>query len=299
MTSRDQQNTPDQQVQMNESHKLKTELKETKTKLERAEKDNNEKQNKIDNQLAKIIAQQDMIADLQTKIDNLEKQTMPNETEKLQDKISKLTKSKDEEKKKRKEMEKAKKEHEKTIQKLQEQKEQDEQDLQTLLEETEQINDHLLREHMHKQEPRPSTSQQNQPQRKQTRTNKLLIADSDRKHISPYLDTEKSVWAVMEGIYTEDELHDVLNSGEHDDMIREQEIVVVLLGTNDIRGSKGKGEKSGSKVFTDLLDVCDRITSRFNTPTAIVQVPPQSSPAHDIEIAVLNTRLEQSKLKHP
>ena len=89
---------------MKESHKLKNELKETKTKLERAEKDNNEKQNKIDNQPAKIIAQQDMIADLQTKIDNLEKQTMPNKTEKLQDKISKLTKSKDEEKKKRKEM---------------------------------------------------------------------------------------------------------------------------------------------------------------------------------------------------
>ena len=98
-TSRDQQNTPDQQMQMNETRKLKTELKETKIKLERAEKDNNEKQNTIDNQLAKIIAQQDTIADLQTKIDNLEKQTTPNETEKLQDKISKLTKSKDEEKK--------------------------------------------------------------------------------------------------------------------------------------------------------------------------------------------------------
>ena len=171
-------------MQMNETRKLKTELKETKIKLERAEKDNNEKQNTIDNQLAKIIAQQDTIADLQTKIDNLEKQTTPNETEKLQDKISKLTKSKDEEKKKRKEMEKAKRENEKTIQKLQEQKEQDDRtiseltkkleetremvkDLQTLLEETQQINDHLLREHKHTQEPRPSTSQDNQPQRKQ------------------------------------------------------------------------------------------------------------------------------------
>ena len=315
-TSRDQQNTPDQQTQMNETRKLKTELKETKIKLERAEKDNNEKQNTIDNQLAKIIAQQDTIADLQTKIDNLEKQTTPNETEKLQDKISKLTKSKDEEKKKRKEIEKAKKENEKTLQKLQEQKEQDDRtiseltkkleetremakDLQTLLEETEQINDHLLREHMHTQEPNPSTSQDNQPQRNQTRTKKMLIADSNRKYISPHLDTENSDWAVMGGIYTVDELHDVLDSGEHDDMIREQEIVVVMLGTNDIRGSKGRREKSGSKVFTDLLEACDRITSHFNTPTAIVQVPPQSSPAHDIEVAVLNTRLETAQTETP
>ena len=103
----------------------------------------------------------------------------------------------------------------------------------------------------------------------------------------------------MEGIYTEDELHDVVDSGEHDDMIREQEIVVVFLGTNDIRGSKGKREKSGSKVFTDLLDACDRITFRLNTPTAIVQVPPQSSPAHDIEVAVLNTWLETVQTETP
>ena len=78
-----------------------------------------------------------------------------------------------------------------------------------------------------------------------------------------------------------------------------EEIVVVMLGTNDIRGSKGRREKSGSKVFTDLLEACDRITSRFNTPTAIVQVPPQSSPAHDIEVAVLNTRLETAQTETP
>ena len=32
---------------MNESRKFKSELKETKTKMERAEKDNNEKQNNL------------------------------------------------------------------------------------------------------------------------------------------------------------------------------------------------------------------------------------------------------------
>ena len=108
-------------------------------------------------------------------------------------------------------------------------------DLQTLLEETEPINDHLLREHMHKQEPRPSSSQENQPKIKQTRTKKVLIADSNRKYISPHLDTEKSDWAVMGEIYIVDELHDVLDCGEHDGMIRQQEIVVVMLGRNDIK----------------------------------------------------------------
>ena len=87
-------------------------------------------------------------------------------------------------------------------------------------------------------EPTPQKTNQNK---------KMLIADSNRKYISPHLDTEKSEWAVMGGIYTEDELHDVLDSGEHDDMIRQQEIVVDLLGTNDIRGSKGRTEKVAAK----------------------------------------------------
>ena len=82
------------------------------------------------------------MADLQTKIDNKEKQTMPNETEKLQDKINKLTKSKDEEKKKNERMEKAKKENEKHIHQLQEQKEQDDKTISKLtkkLEETKEM----------------------------------------------------------------------------------------------------------------------------------------------------------------
>ena len=41
--------------------------------------------------------------------------------------------------------------------------------LQTLLDETEQINDHLLRKHMNKQEPKPSTRQENLPRPKPTK----------------------------------------------------------------------------------------------------------------------------------
>ena len=320
--NREQQWTPDQQqTQTNETRQLKAELKTTKNKLQKAEKENNEKQSQIDSQLAKIIAQQDLITDLQTKIENLEKQTAsteatPSETEKLQEKINKLTKSKDDEKKKRKEMEKAKKETEKTIQKLQEQKEQDQKtiqelndkleetremakDLQTLLDETEQINDHLLREHMNKQEPKPSTSHENLPRPKPNKTKKMLIADSNRKYISPYLDTEESDWAVLSGVYTTDELLDLIDSGEHNDTLKQQEIVVIMLGTNDIRGSKGRKEKSGSQVYTQLLKACDKITTHLNTPTAIVQIPPQSSPAHDIEVAVLNTRMETTQTETP
>ena len=145
-------------------------------------------------------------------------------------------------------------------------------DLQTLLDETEQINDHLLKEHMNKQEPKPSTNQENLPRPKPNQTKKILIADSNRKYISPHLDTEESDWAVMSGVYTTDELLDLIDSGKHNDTLKQQEIVVIMLGTNDIRGSKGRKEKSGSQVYTQLLKACDKITTHLNIPTAIVQM---------------------------
>ena len=103
----------------------------------------------------------------------------------------------------------------------------------------------------------------------------MLIADSNGKYISPHLDTEESDWAVMSGIYTTDELLDLIDSGEHNDTLKQQEIVVIMLGTNDIRGSKGRKGKSGSQVYTQLLKACDKITTHLNTPTAIVQIPPR------------------------
>ena len=126
-------------------------------------------------------------------------------------------------------------------------------DLQTLLDETEQINDHLLREHMNKQEPKPSTSHENLPRPKPNKTKKMLIADSNRKYISPHLDTEESDWAVMSGVYTTDELLDLIDSGEHNDTLKQQEIVVIMLGTNDIRGSKGRKEKVAAKYTRSYL----------------------------------------------
>ena len=76
----------------------------------------------------------------------------------------------------------------------------------------------------------------------------MLIADFNIKYMSPHLDTEESNWAVMSGVYTTDKLHDLLDSGAHNDTLKQQEIVVIMLGTNDIRGSKGRREKSGSQV---------------------------------------------------
>ena len=74
MTNSDQESTL-------EAEEKTPELKETKTKLERAEKDINKKQNEMDNQLAKMIAQQDQNRQLRktdyakTKLKNYKKKS--------------------------------------------------------------------------------------------------------------------------------------------------------------------------------------------------------------------------------
>ena len=126
--------------------------------------------------------------------------------------------------------------------------------------------------------------------------------DSNRKYISPHLDTARSGWAVMGG--GGGDIHSgrvawctgqsrtwwhnqgTGNSGSH-------------ARNESHKRQQGKEGKSGSKVYTDLLEACDRITSHLNTPAAIVQSPLQSSPAHDIEVAVLNIRLETVQTETP
>ena len=76
-----------------------------------------------------------------------------------------------------------------------------------------------------------------------------MIADSNRMYISPHLDTEESDRAVMSGVFTADELHDLLDRGEHNDTLK-QEIVIIMLGASDIMGSKGRREESGCQVYT-------------------------------------------------
>ena len=64
-----------------------------------------------------------------------------------------------------------------------------------------------------------------------------------------------------------------------------------MPGTNYIRGSKGRRENNGSEVFNNPLEDAKSI-SRLGPEVQITQIPPMTKRRHDIETAVLNTRLE-------
>ena len=64
-----------------------------------------------------------------------------------------------------------------------------------------------------------------------------------------------------------------------------------MLGTNDIRGSMGRRQTSGNRVHEKLTETALKIKD-IGPQVAITQIPPMTQPDHDIQVVVLNTKLE-------
>ena len=120
----------------------------------------------------------------------------------------------------------------------------------------------------------------------------MIICDYNRKNISRHLDTTVADWSVVNTVYDVNELKDFINSKESNEP-KNQEAAIIMLGTNDIRGSIGTKETSGNRVYEKLIETANKIKN-LGPQVAITQIPPMTQPDHDIQVAVLNTGLESS-----
>ena len=98
-------------------------------------------------------------------------------------------------------------------------------------------------------------------------------------------------------MYTTEETLAFLDNRDHRDTIKDQNIAIIMQGTNDIRGSKGRRESNGSEAFHNLSDAAKTI-NRLSPKVLATQIPPMTKPKHDIETSVLNTRLESIESKY-
>ena len=289
------------------------EIERMATQLEAYQHDNHKQQQELARQQATIQQQENQIADLKREITLKEnksaniaavlKQQLKNKDEE----ITNLKETKATEKRKRKE---AEKEKDKAIAKFEATKKdldqankeitdlktelaktkEEKDDIQTRLDETEQINDHLLKQYMSKDE-----SQSTEDDETNTTPNRpkiMIISDSNRKNISRHLDTTAVDWSVVNTVYDVNELKDFINSKESAEL-KNQEAAIIMLGTNDMRGSMGRKETSGNRVYEKLIETANKIKN-LGPQVAITQIPPMTQPDHDIQVAVLNTRLESS-----
>ena len=120
----------------------------------------------------------------------------------------------------------------------------------------------------------------------------MIISDSNRKKISRHLDTTAADWSVVNTVNDANELKDFINSKESPEL-KHQEAAIIMLGTDDIRGSMGRKDTSWNRVYEKLIETANKIKN-LGPQVAITQIPPMTQPDHDIQVAVLNTRLEWS-----
>ena len=283
------------------------------TQLEAYQHDNDKQQQELTRQQATIQQQENQIADLKREITLKENKSasiatvLKQQLKNKDDEITNLKETKATEKRKEKD---AEKEKDKAIAKLEATKKdldqankeitdlktelaktkEEKDDIQTRLAETEQINDHLLKQYMSKDESQSSEDSETNttPQRPKI----MIIADSNRKNISRHLDITAADWSVVNTVYDVNELKDFVNSKESAEL-KNQEAAIIMLGTNDIRGSMGRKETSGNRVYEKLIETANKIKN-LGPQVAITQIPPMTQPDHDIQAAVLNTRLESS-----
>ena len=283
------------------------------TQLKAYQHDNDKQQQELTRQQATIQQQENQIADLKrditlkknksASIAAVLKQQLKNKDEEIttlkETKATEKQKRKDAEKEKdkaivkfeatKKDLDQANKEITDLKTELAKTKEEKD-DIQTRLDETEQINDHLLKQYMSKDESQ--STEDGEINKTPKRPQIMIIPDSNRKSISRRLDTTAADWSVVNTVYDVNELKDFINSKESDEL-KNQEAAIIMLGTNDIRGSMGRKETSGNRVYEKLIETANKIKN-LGPQVAITQIPPMTKLDHDILIAVLNTRLESS-----
>ena len=109
----------------------------------------------------------------------------------------------------------------------------------------------------------------------------LLITDSNGKYLK--LDNTTTTWTTPRNIYTTEHLQDyIVNNTE---TIRQQDHIIIMLGTNDIRK-----HTTAKDTYNKLRHCTDTITQITNAPISITQIPPTRYPL-DTDIHIENTRL--------
>ena len=71
-----------------------------------------------------------------------------------------------------------------------------------------------------------------------TRTRNLLIANSNRRQVLPYLNHDQEEWDHIEDIFTIDMVDDCLREKNY--IRQEYDSIYIMMGTNDIKHNKDK-----------------------------------------------------------
>ena len=134
------------------------------------------------------------------------------------------------------------------------------------------------------------SSDQKEKEKDQTKYNVLLIADSNRRYISPHLNSDIANWTIPNNIYTVEELEKKLDSEQTKDDIKKAHRVVLMLGTNDIKNDTMEPEEAAKLIIKQAKTIRDK----RNRPVTIITPPPMNlkkCPETGVNIAIMASEL--------
>ena len=161
------------------------------------------------------------------------------------------------------------------------------QDLGKKLRESEAMNNELLRTILEKDTPKAHTQTQ--------KNNVLIIGDSNIKRTKGMLDRTNTKWAVTNNIYKVTDLAQSLSSRDQEliGLAKEQDRIIIHLGTNDLRGPSTEAE-----TYQRLMDAAESIQTQTQKPVYIAEIPPMNIPNRvdlDAKTAIFNTRIRTTR----
>ncbi len=137
-----------------------------------------------------------------------------------------------------------------------------------------------------KQEDQQETTQEEESDTESTSKN-ILIMDSNRKHVSNYLDRTKEDWIIEREIYTIRQLEEYVT--KNNTTLKMKDNIVIGIGLNDLRNRIG-----GIEAYERLKAVVSQLETRDNR-ILVLEITPVRDSARRLEIEITNACLRADK----
>ena len=161
-------------------------------------------------------------------------------------------------------------------------------DLSKKLQETEDMNEYLLKTIVEKDPPKPTQPTQAKPK-------VLIIGDSNIQNAKDQLDRQKAAWTITNNIFTTTHLIRALENEQITNQIKQQDIVIIHLGTNDLRN-----DETEANTYSNIQAAATTIANTTGVPVHVDEIPPMLVPDRpDLgpKAAILNSRIKATVIQ--
>ena len=79
------------------------------------------------------------------------------------------------------------------------------------------------------------------------------MADSNRQYLVKFIDSTETEWLKADNIFRVGQLKKFFNNKRNAETFKAQDVIILMQGTNDVRGPKGFPVKTGAATYKTKL----------------------------------------------